>query len=492
LAVSIPVDSIYVHPAKVKSVKEAVRKLVPLLGISPAILLKRLESDKNFVWLDRKVKKGLGAKVKELDISGLNYVGETKRFYPNGELAANVLGFVGMDGEGLGGLELYYNRYLRGAPGWIRTDKDARGRTIITFRDEYSPPIEGLNLVLTIDEVIQHIAEQELEKVFQKSKAKGAIIIIMNPGTGGILALADRPTFDPNSFQDYSAAQRRDRAVTDGFEPGSTFKVVTAAAALQEGLFHLQDKLFCENGSYRLARRTIRDAEPYGWLTFKQVIEFSSNIGAVKIAAKLGKEKLYNYITSFGFGTRTGIDLPGEIDGLVRPPRAWSKFSMGSIPYGQEVMVTAIQLIAAVSAVANGGVLMHPRIVDSIINKNGEVVKRFVPRPVRRVLSPSIADKLTSILVGVVDKGTGKKARLKEYRVAGKTGTAQVAGRGGYLRGKFVASFVGYLPADNPQIAILVVVDEPQGNYYGGAVAAPVFRRVAEQVMIYLKMKGGN
>ncbi len=492
LAVSIPVDSIYVHPAKVKSVEETVRRLVPLLGISPAIIRERLKSDKNFVWLDRKAKKGLGAKVKQLNISGLNYVGETKRFYPNGELAANILGFVGMDGEGLGGLEFYYNRYLRGAPGWIRTDKDARGREIITFRDEYSPPIEGLNLVLTIDEVIQHIAEQELEKVFQESKAKGAIIIIMNPGTGGILALADRPTFDPNSFQDYPAARHRDRAVTDGFEPGSTFKIVTAAAALQEGLFHLQDKIFCENGSYRLAGRTIRDAEPEGWLTFKDVVVFSSNIGAVKIAAKLGKEKLYRYIRSFGFGARTGVDLPGEVQGLVRPPRSWSKLSMGSIPYGQEIMATAIQLIAAVSAVANGGVLMQPRIVDSIINKDGEVVKRFVPRPVRRVVSRATADKLTDILVGVVDNGTGKKARLKEYRVAGKTGTAQVAGRGGYLRGKFVASFVGYLPADKPRIAIFVAVDEPQGNYYGGTVAAPVFRRVAERVMTYLKMKGAD
>lgn len=488
LAVNITVDSIYAHPAKVRSVEEAVGKLVPFVGISPAILQERLKSDKTFVWLARKVEKGRGARVKQLNLYGLNYVEEVKRFYPKGKLAANLLGFVGMDGEGLEGLELYYDRYLRGAPGWGRAEKDARGREILPFRDEYSAPLHGLHLVLTIDEVIQHIAERELERTFRESKAKGAIIVIMEPGTGGILALANRPTFDPNSFQDYRPAWRRNRAVTDGFEPGSTFKVITAAAALEEGLFQLEDKIFCEQGSYRLAGHTIRDVHPQGWLTFKEVLEESSNIGLVKIGLALGKEKLYSYISSFGFGTRIGIDLPGEGEGLVRPPRSWSKLSLGAIPYGQEIMVTAIQLISAVSAVANGGILMQPRIVDSILSKEGKMVRRFAPRPLRRVISPDTAEKLTEILIGVVEKGTGKAARLKGYRVAGKTGTAQKAGVGGYAPDKFIASFVGYLPAEDPQIAILVVVDEPQGTYYGGRVAAPVFRRVAEQVMAYLEV----
>ena len=488
LAVNLRVSSIYARPARVKSVEETVEKLSPLLGISSAVLREKLMSNKKFVWLDRKMEKDLGAKVKQFKLPGIGCVEEMKRFYPKENLAAHLLGFAGMDGRGLEGLELYYNRYLRGAPGWGRAEKDARGREILPFRNEYNTPLDGLNLVLTVDEVIQHIAERELEEAFRESKAKGAILVMMDPVTGRVLALANRPTFNPNSFQDYPPDWRRDRAVTDGFEPGSTFKVITAAAALEEGLFKLGDKIFCEQGSYRFAGHTIRDVHPQGWLTFKEVLEESSNIGAVKIGSALGKEKLYKYISSFGFGARTGIDLPGEVRGLVRPPRSWSRLSMGSIPYGQEIMVTAIQLTSAISTVANGGVLMRPRVVDSILNKDGEAVKSFAPSPVRRVISPATAEKLTEILVGVVENGTGKAARIKGYRVAGKTGTAQKAMVGGYSPDKFVASFIGYLPAEDPRIAMLVVIDEPRGTHYGGTVAAPVFRRVAEQVMAYLEM----
>lgn len=492
LAINITVDSIYAHPSRVKSVEEVGEKLSPILGISPAIIRERLKSDRPFVWLARKVERGRGAKVRQLNLDGLDYVEETKRFYPKGKLASHLLGFVGLDGEGLEGLELYYERYLRGTPGWGRTERDARGRKILPFRDQYSSPRHGLHLILTIDEVIQHIAERELERVFRESRAKGAIIVIMEPETGKILALANQPTFRPNSFYNYRSAWRRNRAVTDGFEPGSTFKVITAAAGLEEGLFRLEDRIFCEWGSYRLPGRTIRDVHPQGWLTFKEVIEKSSNIGTVKIAQALEKEKLYSYISSFGFGDRTGINLPGEGEGLVQPPRSWSKFSLPSISFGQELMVTAIQLVSAVSAIANGGVLMQPGIVDSILNEEGKVVRRFAPRPRRRVISAGTAEKLTKALVGVVEEGTGRAAGLKGYRVAGKTGTAQKAGVGGYLPGKYVASFAGYLPALEPRVSILVVIDEPQGVYYGGVVAAPVFHRVAEQVMAYLKMTDGS
>ncbi|MCD5401339.1 penicillin-binding protein, partial [candidate division NPL-UPA2 bacterium] len=304
LAVNIPVDSIYAHPSQVESVKEAARKLSPILRISPAILQERLKSKRPFVWLARRREKGQGAKAEQLGLEGINYVEEVKRYYPQGELAAHLLGFVGMDGEGLEGLEFYYDDYLRGAPGRVQSERDAWGREILSFRNKYRSPLPGLHLVLTIDAVIQHLAEQELERAFQESQAQGAVIVIMEPETGAILAMANRPTYDPNFFSDYPPAWRRNRAITDGFEPGSTFKVITAAAALEEGLFQLEDKIYGERGSFRLNGRLIRDVHPHGWLTFKEVMGVSSNIGFAKIGEALGEDKLYYYISSFGFGAR--------------------------------------------------------------------------------------------------------------------------------------------------------------------------------------------
>ncbi len=488
LAVNVPVDSIYAHPSQVESVEEAARKLSPILKISPAILQERLERRRPFVWLAKRQERGRGAKVEQLGLSGINYVEEVKRYYPKGKLAAHLLGFVGLDGKGLEGLEFYYERYLRGTPGRVHSERDAWGREILPFRSKYHSPLPGLHLVLTIDAVIQSIVERELERVFQESQAQGATIVIMEPETGAILAMANRPTHDPNSFPDYLPAWRRNRAITDAFEPGSTFKVITAAAALEEGLFQLEDKIYGERGSFRLNGRLIRDVSSHGWLTFKEVMGVSSNIGFAKIGEALGEDKLYYYISSFGFGARTDIDFPGEREGLVRSPRSWSSFSLVSLSFGQELMVTALQLVSAISAIANGGVLMQPRIVDSLINEEGGVERRFAPRSLRRVISADTAEKLTEILVGTVEEGTGGAARVPGYRVAGKTGTAQKAGVGGFIPGKYLASFVGYLPADAPQLVILVVIDEPQGVYFGGKVAAPVFSRVAEQVMAYLKM----
>ena len=488
LAINVSVDSICAWPKKAKSIpSKDVDKLSSILGISTSKLREKLERRKSFVYLARKVDKGMGEEVRRLNLPGVDYLEEVKRFYPKGQLGTHLLGFVGMDGMGLEGLELYYDRYLRGAPGWCRVEKDARGREILPFRSNYAAPADGCHLILTIDEVIQHIAERELERTFKEREAKGGSIVVMDPKRGEILAMANRPTFNPNAFGDGQVSYRRNRAITDTFEPGSTFKVITAAAALEERLFQLKDKIFCEEGSYRLSGHSIRDVHPHGWLSFKEAIEVSSNIGAVKIGQALKKELLYQYIRSFGFGARTGIDLPGEVRGLIRPPQRWSKLSLGAIPFGQEIAVTAVQLAAALSAVANGGILMRPRVVSSILDQEGEVVRKFEPQAVGRVISSQTAKQLTEILVGVVENGTGKTARLKGYRVAGKTGTAQKVDVGRYSHTKFISSFMGYLPADNPEVVILVIIDEPQGAYYGSLVAGPAFRRVAEEVTAYLE-----
>ncbi|MCK4436583.1 penicillin-binding protein [bacterium] len=486
LAVNVPVDSICAWPKKTRSIEKDVDKLSSILGIPASTLLEKLCSRKSFVYLTRKAEKGKGAQVRNLNLPGVGYLKEVKRFYPKGQLAAHLLGFVDVDGVGLEGLELYYNRYLRGTPGWCQAEKDARGREILPFRSNHAPPTDGCHLVLTIDEVIQHISERELERTFQERKAKGATIVVMNPRTGEILALANRPTFNPNSFKGDEVSSRRNRAITDTFEPGSTFKVITAAAGLEEGIFQLKDKIFCEEGSYRLCGHTIRDVHPHGWLSFKEVIEVSSNIGVVKIGQALQKERLYRYIRAFGFGTKTGADLPGEVKGLIRHPHSWSKLSLGAIPFGQEITVNAVQLATALSAIANGGILMRPMVVDSVLDGEGEVVRKFEPQAVGRVISSRTAKQLTNILVGVVEKGTGKMAGLKEYRVAGKTGTAQKVEEGRYSHTKFISSFMGYLPAGDPEIVILITVDEPRGDYYGAMVAGPTFRRVAEGVMTYL------
>ncbi|MCD5390617.1 serine hydrolase [candidate division NPL-UPA2 bacterium] len=488
LALTVSVDSICAWPERAKSITDKeIDKLSSILRISPSTLREKLHSRRPFVFLARKVDRGLGAQIRRLNLPGIDYLEEVKRFYPKGSLGAHLLGFVGVDGTGLEGLELYYDRYLRGTPGWRQVEKDARGREILPFRDDYTPPMDGYHLVLTIDKVIQHIAERELERTFQEREAKGGTLVVMDPKTGEILALANRPTFNPNSFKDYPANYRRNRAITDIFEPGSTFKVITAAAALEERLFQLEDKIFCEEGSYRLNGHSIRDVRPHGWLSFKEVIEVSSNIGTVKIGQALGKERLYEYIRSFGFGAKTGIDFPGEVRGLIRTPQRWSKLSLGAIPFGQEIAVTAVQLATALSAIANGGLLMRPRVVDAILDQEGEVVRKFESQVVRRVISSQTAKQLTEILVGVVENGTGRTARLEGYAVAGKTGTAQKAERGGYSDTKFISSFMGYLPAEDPEVVIVVIIDEPQGDFFGATVAGPTFRRVAEGVMSYLK-----
>lgn len=490
LAVSLNLDSVYANAREIKDKKKVAQLLSPILNVSESFLLERLNRDKGFIWLKRKLTPTDSARVKTLRIKGIEFVKEPKRFYPNDSLASHLIGYAGIDNKGLEGLELLYDEYLKGAPGYRATFRDAKRRAIASFEYEYYPSVDGFNLVLTIDEIIQHIAEREINRAMKDAHPIGACIIVMDPKTGDILALSNRPTYDINSFEKVSLEKKRNRVVTDMFEPGSTFKIVTAAAALENKAVNLNDKFFCENGAYKIAGHILHDHKPHGWLTFRQVIEKSSNIGTVKVAQVLGPSELYRYIRAFGFGELTDIDLPGEVPGFIRPTSQWSKLSISAIPMGQEITVTPIQLACAISTIANGGELVKPRIVKAVQDKQGETIKSFEPTAVRRVLSQEAAAVMTDILSGVVSDGTGKRAEVEGYKVAGKTGTSQkIEPNGTYSHSKFIASFIGFAPADDPKIAVVVMLDEPRPFYYGGVVAAPVFKRVTQDVLRYLEIK---
>ena len=491
-AINLPAESLYVSPNEIKEKdKDAIiSKLITLLDVDPAYLRDKFSKKKSFVWLARKLAPEQAQQIKSLNIRGLGFIKESKRTYPNSYLASHVLGFAGIDNIGLEGTELYRDKYLKGLPGWAIFLRDARQKRLDLWRKMVLPR-DGLNLTLTIDEVIQYIAERELDKAFKTHHAKGASIIVMNPHTGAILALANRPTYDLNNHSNVNKEMTRDRAICDMFEPGSVFKIVTASAALEENRVSESDRFFCENGVYRFGAHLLHDHTPHGWLTFREVIEESSNIGTVKVAMILGPEVVHRYARAFGFGARSGIDLPGETGGLLRDVRQWSKMSISSVPIGQEVGVTAIQLVSAISVIANGGQLMKPYIVEDIRDKDGQLIKHISPTLARKVISVDTAARMKKMLTGVVEEGTGKLAKLMGFSAAGKTGTAQkLEPNGTYSHNKFVATFIGFAPAEDPMIAIVVTVDEPHPNYYGGVVAAPVFKNVAGDVIRYLKTIG--
>ena len=488
-AINIPVDSLYASPSEISDKdKEAItRQLAPILNLNYAYLRDRLYRKKSFIWLMRKITPEQAQTIKKLNIKGLGFLKESKRTYPNAYLACHVLGFAGLDNTGLEGIELCYDKYLKGEGGWALFLRDARQRRLDLY-EKMVYPRDGYDLVLTINEVIQYIAERELDKVFKTYHAKGASIVVMDPHTGAILALANRPKFDLNEYGNMSKDQMRNRAICDLFEPGSVFKIVTASAALEEKKVNEEDKFFCENGSYRVVNHVLHDHQPHGWLTFQQVIEQSSNIGTTKVAQMLGGDILYRYMKLFGFGSKLGIDLPGEISGITKEPRLWSKISIAAIPIGQEVGVTALQLVSAISVIANGGQLMKPYIVGEVRDKFGETIKKFSPSLIRKVISLDTASRVKNIFIGAVEEGTGKLARIPGITAAGKTGTAQkLESDGRYSHSKFIASFIGFAPAEDPIVAIAVVVDEPHPYYFGGVVAAPVFKNVASDVVKYLK-----
>ncbi len=488
LAVSLEVSSVFAQPFQIERPEEIARKLSPVLKIPASEISRKLRLDKSFVWVQRKVEPAQAEAISAMALPGIYLLPESKRYYPKQEMAAHLLGFVGMDDKGLEGIEFQYEEFLGGGFINMAGYQDALGRFI--YKAENGNSGQGYNLELTIDEVIQYIAEKELQAAIQKSRALGGSIIVMDPKTGEILAMANWPTFNPNRFSRYLSSIRRNGIIEDTYEPGSTFKAFMAAAAIEEGLIHPKDLLFGENGTIQVAGITVNDYKKFGWLTFQQAIEYSSNVGAIKVGLLLGKRRYYDYIRDFGFGSKTGIDLPGEASGKVRRPREWSGLSLPSISIGQELAVTPIQLLSAISAIANGGFLVKPYVVQAIKAPDGEVVKRFSPLILRRVISEETTRTLTGILEGVVENGTGKKAAIEGYRVAGKTGTSQKLDKatGRYSHERVVASFAGYVPAEDPRLAILVVIDEPQLFHWGGSIAAPVFKEVSQGALKYLKV----
>jgi cell division protein FtsI/penicillin-binding protein 2 len=488
LAINVPTFSLYAVPPQVKNINLVAEKLSQVLGLEKSFVLERLGRQKQFIWLARKLDMDKMDEIRAMDFDGLYFIKESKRSYPNSRLASQTIGFAGLDNVGLDGLEMHYDSYLKGTPGWTFVLRDARRRDL-ALSDVLQPPVDGYSLVLTIDQVVQYIAEREIEKIYQKYNAKGATIVVVDVKTGEILALANRPTLDLNEPSKYPTEARRNRAVTDYFEPGSVFKIVTASAALDTGKFTPEDKIFCENGEYRVANHTLHDVHPYGLLPFKEVISQSSNIGTTKIAQKIGAQPVYDYAKAFGFGATTSSGLPGEVTGVLKPVSRWSKTSIGAVPIGQEVCVTALQLASAIAAIANDGVYMKPFIVREIIDKRGEVIKSFEPQVVRNAVSIETSKMMREILANVVETGTGKLAQSKFYRFGGKTGTAQkVESNGTYSHSKFMASFIGFAPVENPEIAIAVIVDEPRPYYYGGVVSAPAFKFIAEDVLKYRQM----
>ncbi|MFH1458322.1 MAG: penicillin-binding transpeptidase domain-containing protein [Candidatus Omnitrophota bacterium] len=488
LAINLPTESLYAAPNEIKDQdKESIiKQLVPLLNVASSFLRDRLYRKKSFIWLARKMTPEQSEAIKSLNIKGIGFIKESKRTYPNNYLASHVLGFAGLDNKGLEGLELAFDKYLKGEAGWALFLRDARQRKLDIW-EEMVLPKDGYDLILTIDEVVQYIAERELDKAFKSSHAKGASIVVMDPHTGAILALANRPTFDLNICK-VDKDQMRNRAICDLFEPGSVFKIVTLAAALEEKKVSEEDKIFCENGSYQVVSHTLHDHRPHGWLTFREVIQQSSNIGTTKVAQMLGPEQVSRYVELFGFGTKLGIELPGEINGVAKEPRQWSKISIAAIPIGQEVGVTVLQLASAISVIANGGQLMRPYVVQSIKDKRQETIKEFSPVLIRKVISLDTAERAKKILMGVVENGTGTLAKIAGITAAGKTGTAQkLEPTGAYSHSKFIASFIGFAPVEDPLIAIVVLIDEPRPLYFGGVVAAPVFKNVASDCIRYLK-----
>jgi len=489
LAMNFDRPSLYAIPGEIENPKKIARKLAKILNVRSNRLLKKLKRKGAFVWLERKIDLEQMEKIDALNIKGIRSVMESKRVYPKEALFGQLLGFAGLDNQGLEGIEKKHDKVLRGTEGAIILERDAHGQSLFPKDLQYIDPTPGKDLHLTVDENIQHISERELRRMVEASGAKGGTAIVMNPWNGEILSMAIQPAFNPNKVRTSSPAQWRNRAIADFYEPGSTFKIITASAALEENLVTPDDLIDCEEGAYRVRGTTVHDHDPFGVISFRQVIAHSSNIGTIKIAEILGPERLSDYARAFGFGERLGIALNGESPGLLRDTKNWSGRSLASISIGQEIGVTPLQMVTAASVVANGGYLMTPKIIREIRGKNGE--DQNPPQIKRRVLSEKTAREMTNILKGVVsDTGTAIRAAVPGYRVVGKTGTAQKIDpeTRRYSPDKFVSSFVGYVPAEDPVVTILVMLDEPEGKGWGGKIAAPVFSNIAKEVLHYLKI----
>jgi len=468
------------------------QKLAPLLNMDVESLAQKLSGQSHYVRLNQrdKLDEDIVQKIRAMKLKGISFEDQFVRSYPNGSLASHVIGFVDAEHKGVQGIEASMEDYLQGQPGYEVIERDRKGREIRALRTEDIGPRDGFNVVLTIDQMVQHIAEQELEKAMAEFKPQAGVIIVSRPKTGEILAMSSRPTFDPTNMDAASADDRRNRCISDVAEPGSTFKIVVCSGALNEGIVTLNDQFDCENGAFMYAGRILHDAHPFGVLSVEEILFHSSNIGAAKVALRMGPVRLADYIHRYGFGHKTGIELPGEVSGIAHPLAKWNNLSITRIPMGHEIAVTPIQMLMAMNAIANNGVRMKPLIVRSIVDTDGTTIFQYRPEQVGQVVTPRACQLMTAALRKVVSpEGTAPKAALEGFDVAGKTGTAQKVENGQYVS-KYYSSFIGYFPASNPEISILVSLDDPSGGaFYGGSVAGPVFRAVAEKVAEYLGME---
>jgi cell division protein FtsI (penicillin-binding protein 3) len=486
LAQSVDVDSIWADPTELSELKSSAKELAKALGLDAKDLRERFEKAKRFVWVKRQAKPEEVAKVKALGLSGIGFSKEPRRFYPQRELAGHVVGLVGKEGKGLDGLELAFEEELSGQAVRREGFRDAKGRKLVTQRLDDAALRSGATLTLTLDGRIQYMAEKALARAVDDAKATAGMAVVLDPKTGELLALANFPQLNPNTPNEAHAEAFRNRSVTDAFEPGSTFKAFVVAAALEEKVISESSLFDCENGAWRVGRHTINDTHPHEILTPGKILQVSSNIGAAKIGQKLGRERFVDYSARFGFGDRLGLGMPGEGKGVVPFPKA--EISLVTESFGQGLTATAVQLASAYGALANGGVLMRPYLVSKVADPDGLVILENQPTALRRVVSQRTANSVVSMLEAVVEKGgSGTKARMDQYRVSGKTGTSQKAdpvARG--YSDKRIASFIGMVPAENPRVVVLVVIDEPKTDVYGGLVAAPAFKEIATAAMPYL------
>lgn len=485
LARSVDTESFFADPREVQDVNETARKIASVTGQNKSDLIEKLteakESNKKFIWLIRRLELQTASKLDAMNLDGVYSRKEPKRYYPNDTLAAHVLGFVGTDEIGLGGVEQYYNEKIRGEAGKVYLETDARRRAFESYEVQPHP---GQTVVLTIDQTIQYRTEQALFAAVERSHAKSGTAIVMDPGTGELLALANAPAFDPNQPVQEAPEMRTNWALQNIYEPGSTFKVVAYSAALERGLVTPEDKINCQMGQITVAGRLIHDHHPFGVLTVSDALAKSSNVGAIKLALLVGDDSMYDFARRLGFGAKTGIDLPGETGGILRPLSRWQPSSIGSIAIGQEVGVTPLQMALAYSVIANGGSWVRPHIVREMKSADGTMLyqARTESRP---VLKSETVQRLRGMMEGVTLHGTARKAQVEGYTAAGKTGTAQKIDprTRAYSATKYIGSFVGFAPVNNPAVVIIVVIDEPQGSYHGGDVAAPVFREIVEQIL---------
>lgn len=504
LAISVSTDSFYANPAEVrrsKREKEIAQKIAEVLELEEEKVLELITKQQAFVWIKRHVPEEKASILKSLKLPataefsettrlpGINFVEEPERFYPKGQLLANVLGFAGIDHQGLNGIEKSYDQVLSGISGTIMVEYDNKGQEIPDALQKYIPPEDGNSIYLTIDETIQYIVERELDEIIKLRKPKKAGIIVMEPSTGRILAMAMRPAFDPNKYSGFAQANWRNFLISDSYEPGSTFKTVTMSGALDEGVVKINDRFYC-GGFVQVGKRRVKCwKSSHGSQSFLEGVQNSCNPVFVTVGLREGKEVFYRYLQGFGFGKKTGVELPGEATGILVSKERAQEIDLATMSIGQANAVTPLQLITAFAAMANEGKLMKPQIVKEIRDKEGELIRTIEPEVVRQVISPETAHQVMSILESVVSEGTGRNAYVEGYRVGGKTGTAQKSmPGGGYSKTEYIGSFLGVAPVNNPKLACLVVVDAPEGIYYGGQVAAPAFRNIMRDSLRYLQV----